>query len=62
MWQLRLMLENMGAVDRALLKAEACGGDLRTGTASPDPMQRALQKIIDNLNQKLGRKADKADA
>ena len=66
-WSVSPLLDSPSAVDKALLMSfEAIGADIRPGTAPPDPMERQLQRDIDNLSRRLGKgkgkgKGDKGD-
>ena len=54
MWQLSPITENAQEIDRALLLCmEAVKGDIRSGTAPPDPMERAIQKRIDVVSKRI---------
>ena len=55
-WSLSPLYKDHTEVDKALIETlEAIGGDIRSGTAPPDPMERQLQKDIDALAKRLGK-------
>ena len=55
-WHVSPLCPKASEVDRSIIMlTNALGGDLRSGSAPADPMERALQASIDSIKERLGK-------